>query len=167
MELPEDGLFVGRVWRTGIGPSVVTVRRGRLFDVTSRAHPTLSALVGAEDIAGACGGGEDLGPLAEWEGRSREAAARRDGEASRLLAPCDLQAVKACGVTFARSMVERVIEERAGGDPARADAIRARVAAAVGERLRDLVPGSPEAGEVARLLRAEGLWCGARRSATT
>jgi fumarylacetoacetate (FAA) hydrolase family protein len=77
---------------------------------------------------------------------------------TRLLAPCDLQAIKACGVTFARSMIERVIEERAAGDPSRAEAIRARVAAAIGDSLRNLVPGSAEAAEVKRLLQAEGLW---------
>ena len=75
-----------------------------------------------------------------------------------FLSPADLQAIKACGVTFARSMIERVIEERAAGDASRADAIRARVASAIGDSLRNLRPGSPEAAEVKRLLQAEGLW---------
>src|SRR5690606_9765422 len=75
-----------------------------------------------------------------------------------LLAPCDLQAVKACGVTFARSMLERVIEERASGDPARAEAIRAKVGAAIGGSLRDLRAGSPEAAEVKKKLNEAGLW---------
>lgn len=158
MELDRDGLYLGRVWREGIGPCVVTVRDGRLRDVTSRAFPTLSALLAAEDIAEACAGGEEIGPIGEWEAMSLDAAARRDAGASRLLAPCDLQVVKACGVTFARSMIERVIEERAGGDPSRAEAIRTRVGAVVGERLRDLVPGSAAAAEVRAVLQAEGLW---------
>jgi fumarylacetoacetate (FAA) hydrolase family protein len=158
MDLDRDGLYVGRVWREGTGPCVVAVRDGRLRDVTARAHPTLSDLLALEDIAGACAGGEDIGPLDEWEAMSLDAAARRDGEASRLLAPCDLQAVKACGVTFARSMIERVIEERAGGDPSQAETVRARVGAVVGERLRDLLPGTAEAAEVRRVLQAEGLW---------
>jgi fumarylacetoacetate (FAA) hydrolase family protein len=89
--------------------------------------------------------GEDLGPVAEVMARG-------------LLAPCDLQAVKACGVTFARSMIERVIEERAGGDAGKAAAIRARVAGVIGDSLRDLVPGSAKAAEVKALLMAEGLW---------
>jgi fumarylacetoacetate (FAA) hydrolase family protein len=80
------------------------------------------------------------------------------GGITRLIAPVDLQAIKACGVTFARSMIERVIEERAGGDPGRADAIRGRVARVIGDSLRDLVPGSDEAAEVKRLLQHEGLW---------
>ena len=79
-------------------------------------------------------------------------------ETTHLLAPCDLQAIKACGVTFARSMVERVIEERAAGNPALAAEIRTRLAGAIGDSLRDLLPGSAKAAEVKALLQAEGLW---------
>lgn len=156
IDLPADGLFVGRAWRAGIGPAVVTVRAGRVLDITSRAAPTVRDLLEQPDIPGfvAAQPGEEIGPLAEIAAASREAT----GDATRLLAPCDLQAVKACGVTFARSMLERVIEERAGGDPARAEAIRTRVAGVIGDSLRDLVPGSDKAAEVKRLLQAEGLW---------
>ncbi|TNC72618.1 fumarylacetoacetate hydrolase family protein [Rubellimicrobium roseum] len=160
LDLPGEGLFVGRVWRPGQGPSVVTVRDGRLADITSREAPTVSTLLEREDLAAfaAAAPGEDLGSLEEISAASLYAAESRDPDALRLLAPCDLQAVKACGVTFARSMIERVIEERAGGDPTRAEEIRLRVGAVVGERLRDLVPGSEQAAEVKRLLQAEGLW---------
>ena len=75
-----------------------------------------------------------------------------------LLAPCDLQAVKAAGVTFASSMVERVIEERAAGDPAKAQSVRERVGALIGSSLRDIRPGSDEAEKVKAALIAEGLW---------
>ncbi|HXV31327.1 MAG TPA: fumarylacetoacetate hydrolase family protein, partial [Sinorhizobium sp.] len=75
-----------------------------------------------------------------------------------LLAPSDLQAVKACGVTFARSMIERVIEERAAGDAARAEAIRKRMTAIIGDSLRDLKAGSPEAARVKAALIEEGVW---------
>ena len=98
--------------------------------------------------------GSMIGSLSEIAAASIEASS----ETTRLIAPNDLQAVKACGVTFARSMIERVIEERSAGDPKRADAIRARVKEAIGESLRNLVPGSPEAAQVKRLLIAEGLW---------
>ncbi len=154
--LPPDGLFLGRVWRAGIGPSIVTLRDGRVIDITSKAAATMRDVLEQVDILAFVGAiaGEDIGALEDIAAASVEPA----GDVTRLLAPCDLQAVKAAGVTFARSMIERVIEERAGGDPARADAIRARVVAVIGDTLRDLVPGSTQAAEVKRLLQAEGLW---------
>ena len=156
INLPPDGLFVGRVWRAGIGPAVVTLRGGRVVDITSRVAPTLRDLLEITDVAGfvASQTGEDIGGLQEIAAMSTEAGSGQ----TRLLAPCDLQAVKACGVTFAGSMVERVIEERAAGDASRAEAIRIRVAAAIGDSLRGLVPGSEKAAEVKRVLLAEGLW---------
>lgn len=152
--LPPEGTFVGRVWCEGRGPCIVTLRAGHVIDITTRAAPTLRDLLELPDIPAhvAAIAGEDLGPL------DAILAASRAGTGTRLLAPCDLQAVKACGVTFARSMIERVIEERAGGDPARAAAIRARIADTIGASLRDLVPGSEEAARVKALLQAEGLW---------
>ncbi|AWB48002.1 fumarylacetoacetate hydrolase [Gemmobacter aquarius] len=154
--LPQEGLFLGRVWRAGVGPAVVTLRGGRVFDITSRAAPTMRDVLEQADIAGYVAGiaGQDIGSLDDIAAASVEPA----GDVTRLLAPNDLQAVKACGVTFARSMIERVIEERAAGDASRAEAIRARVAGAIGDSLRNLVPGSDEAAEVKRLLQAEGLW---------
>src|SRR5690606_25300287 len=90
----------------------------------------------------------DLGPLQAF----------LDGSAGWLLAPVDLQAVKAAGVTFADSMLERVIEERAKGDPAQAEAVRAKLKPVLGENLRGLVPGSAKAQEVKALLQEMGLW---------
>ncbi len=89
-----------------------------------------------------------------------EIAANRPGDLSKphFLAPCDLQAIKACGVTFASSMVERVIEEKAAGDPAKALNIRNRVGNAIGVSLRDVQAGSEEAARVKEALIAEGLW---------
>jgi len=135
---------------------VVTLRAGRVLDITSRLAPTLRDLLEITDVSGfvAAQTGEDIGGLDEIAAMSTEAGSGQ----TRLLAPCDLQAVKACGVTFAGSMVERVIEERAAGDASRAEAIRTRVAAAIGDSLRGLVPGSDKAAEVKRVLQAEGLW---------
>ncbi len=160
VDLPAGGAFVGRVWRPGMGPAVVAVRSSEVADITSREGPTVSALLERDDAVQVVRSapGERLGSLDELAAASLRAAEDRDPDALRLLAPCDLQAVKACGVTFARSMIERVIEERAGGDPSRAEAIRARVGDVVGERLRDLVPGSEASAEVKRVLQAEGLW---------
>lgn len=156
IKIPSDGLFVGRVWRSGVGPCLVTVRDGNIFDITSKDAPTMRDLLELENPAAFVRrqAGIRIGSLEEIAAGSLEAS----GDATRLLSPNDFQAVKACGVTFARSMIERVIEERSAGDPKRADAIRARVKDAIGESLRNLVPGSAEAAEVKRLLIAEGLW---------
>ena len=152
--LSADGCYVGRLWRAGVGPCLVTLRGAHLWEITTPAAPTMRDLLEQADIAGFVAGvaGADLGPL------DALCPPEAGPEVTRLIAPCDLQAVKACGVTFARSMIERVIEERAGGDPARAGAIRERIAGAIGDSLRALVPGSAEAAEVKRLLQAEGLW---------
>jgi fumarylacetoacetate (FAA) hydrolase family protein len=127
-----------------------------VVDITHRAAPTLRDVLEQGDPAVyvAAAPGEDIGPLQPMLDASVEAAP----DTTRLLAPCDLQAVKACGVTFAGSMIERVIEERAGGDPARAAAVRTRIAGVIGDSLRDLVPGSDQAAVVKTLLQAEGLW---------
>lgn len=152
-----SGLALGRAWRPGNGPAVVTLRGGRVVDITARGAATVRDILALPDPAAhvAAAPGADLGPTAALLAASTEAAGADD---FRLLAPCDLQAVKACGVTFAGSMIERVIEERAGGDPGRAAAIRGAIAAIIGTRLRDLVPGSPAAAEVKAVLQAEGLW---------
>ncbi len=151
-----NGLWLGRIWRAGIGPSLVTLREDRVIDITSKAAPTMRDALEQTDIARFISSiqGEDIGPLSEIAAASIEP----DQNQTHLLAPNDLQAVKACGVTFARSMVERVIEERAAGNPARATEIRARVADVIGNSLRDLIPGSPKAAEVKALLQAENLW---------
>jgi fumarylacetoacetate (FAA) hydrolase family protein len=156
IDMPQDGLFVGRIWRAGIGPCLVTLRGGMVVDITSTAAPTMRDLLEMDDPAGfvTAQAGTPVMPLSDLMAHSLETS----GDQTRLLAPCDLQAVKACGVTFARSMIERVIEERAGGDATRADAIRARVQSVIGDSLRNLVPGSEQAAEVKRLLQAENLW---------
>ena len=147
--------LLGRVWTEDAGgPSVVTIRDGQVIDITSRKAPTVRDVCEMADPAAyvASADGAAIGSLAEIA-----AAAPGQGRA-HFLAPCDLQAVKACGVTFAKSMVERVIEERAAGDPARAEAVRARIAAAIGDSLRDVRPGSEGAARVKAALIAEGLW---------
>ncbi|SLN49802.1 Fumarylacetoacetate (FAA) hydrolase family protein [Pseudoruegeria aquimaris] len=155
-DLPDNGLWLGRVWRADLGgPGVITLRAGRVLDITSRAAPTVRDICEMEDPAAYLrrAEGEDLCAWADLE-----AAPVGDLSQTHLLAPCDLQAVKACGVTFARSMVERVIEEQAAGDPAKAEAIRARVGAAIGDSLRNVRAGSEEAARVKAALIREGLW---------
>ena len=144
------GRFVGRVWRADAdGPAIVKLFAGRLIDITSREVPTMSALIERDDLLDFVdsAAGDDLGSLAD-------AATGK----VRLLAPCDLQAVKACGVTFARSMIERVIEEKAAGDASRAQAIRTRIGDLIGDSLRNVVPGSEQAAAVKKALIEEGVW---------
>jgi fumarylacetoacetate (FAA) hydrolase family protein len=147
---------LGRVWRPDVkGPAVVTLRENRVFDITSAAAPTVRDICELAEPAAyvAAAKGEDLGTLDEIAARSCSDLANL-----HFLAPCDLQAVKACGVTFANSMVERVIEEKAAGDPQKAEAIRARVGATIGDSLRNLRAGSEEAAKVKQALISEGLW---------
>lgn len=154
---PKSATLAGRVWRPGIGPAVVTLRDGRLIDITSPTHPTLRDLLEAPAAVAIVqqATGPDLGPVGALFDASTEQAGPDD---LRLLAPPDLQAIKACGVTFADSMVERVIEEQAAGDPAAAQAIRDRVGAVIGDSLSGIIPGSEQAGHVREVLQAEGLW---------
>ena len=122
------GLFVGRIWNPEVeGPSIVTLREGMLDDITSREAPTLSALLERQDAAAfvRAASGKAVGSLADIAANSTGAP---DQTRPYLLAPVDLQAVKACGVTFAQSMIERVIEEKAAGNPERAASIRERSA---------------------------------------
>ena len=147
-------LLLGRVWsHAAEGPCPVLLRDGEVLDLTPIA-PTMSGLLDLPDLAGALrDGGPSLGPLDRYLDRGDGT-----GELGQLLAPCDLQAVKAAGVTFAGSMIERVIEERAKGDPALAEAIRAELSEILDGNLRGLVPGSDKAAEVKAHLQKAGLW---------
>ncbi|QND18535.1 fumarylacetoacetate hydrolase family protein (plasmid) [Rhizobium leguminosarum bv. trifolii] len=152
------GLFVGRIWNPEVeGPSIVTLREGVLLDITSREAPTLSTLLERQDAAAfvRAASGKAVGSLADIAANSTGAP---DQTRSYLLAPVDLQAVKACGVTFAQSMIERVIEEKAAGSPERAASIRERVSTLIGGSLTNLKAGSPEAAKVKQALIDEGMW---------
>ncbi|MGO7592949.1 fumarylacetoacetate hydrolase family protein [Rhizobium leguminosarum] len=152
------GLFVGRIWNPEVeGPSIVTLREGMLVDITSREAPTLSTLLERQDAAAfvRAASGKAVGSLADIAANSTGAP---DQTRPYLLAPVDLQAVKACGVTFAQSMIERVIEEKAAGNPERAASIRERVGTLIGGSLTNLKAGSPEAAKVKQALIDEGMW---------
>ncbi|AXA44350.1 fumarylacetoacetate hydrolase family protein [Rhizobium leguminosarum] len=153
-----DGLFVGRIWNPEAeGPSIVTLREGVLIDITSREASTLSALLERQDAAAfvRAASGKAVGSLAVIAANSTGAP---DQTRPYLLAPVDLQAVKACGVTFAQSMIERVIEEKAAGNPERAASIRERVSTLIGGSLTNLKAGSPAAAKVKQALIDEGMW---------
>ncbi|MFN3506739.1 MAG: fumarylacetoacetate hydrolase family protein [Allorhizobium sp.] len=146
-----DAVLVGRVWYDAAGgPCPVLIRNGQVLDLSSIAA-TVSGLFEIEGLAEILmthEGLADLGSLDEF----------LSGKAGRLLAPVDLQAVKAAGVTFADSMLERVIEEQAKGDAGRAQSIREKLAPVLGDSLRGLVAGSEQAAKVKTLLQDMGLW---------
>jgi fumarylacetoacetate (FAA) hydrolase family protein len=159
--LPGDGCagaLAGRVWRPDVeGPSVVALRADGVFDV-SAAFATSRDLCEAPDAAFAlrAAGGERLGSLEAILANTPTES--RDPSRPWLLAPIDLQAIKAAGVTFAASMLERVIEERARGDRAGAARVREQMAKMIGTDLAKLKPGSPEAQKLKDALIAEGAW---------
>jgi len=117
----------------------------------------MQALLEADDPAAVAlaAQGTDIGALSDVAGNSTEAP---DLSRPYFLSPSDLQPIKACGVTFASSMLERVIEEKAKGDPSKADAIRARCTEILGESLRNVVPGSEKAMALKDALIAENIW---------
>jgi fumarylacetoacetate (FAA) hydrolase family protein len=159
--LPEDGTsgtLVGRVFLPQAqGPAVVVVREDGVFDVTRR-FPTESALCEETNPAAALRetGGERIGALDAL--LANTPPDRRDRTKPWLLAPVDLQVLKAAGVTFAISMLERVIEERSRGNPASAEAIRKEVVRLVGDDLSKLKPGSTEAMRLKQVLIEQNAW---------
>jgi fumarylacetoacetate (FAA) hydrolase family protein len=152
--MPEDwrdAVLVGRI-DLGDGPTPIVVKEGRVFDV-SKSAPTVSALL---EKWNGVPQGKDLGDINDL---GLQTAWSNGGKAKvKLLAPVDLQCVKAAGVTFAVSAMERVIEERAKGVPGTAQAIREELAARIGTDIRKVVPGSPEAAKLKDALIADGLW---------
>jgi len=141
-----EGLFLGRI-ETAEGPTPVLLEGGILHDM-SHVAPTAAQLVA--DRAFDVSKGRALGDLASLNLSS-------DGT-PRLLSPVDLQCVKAAGVTFAVSAVERVIEERARGDASKAAEVRAMLEGRIGGGIRGLKPGSTEAMALKQALIDEGMW---------
>src|SRR5581483_2520373 len=159
--LPEDGTsgtLVGRVFLPEAGgPAVVAVRADGVFDV-SATFPTVSALCEMDEPARALreARGERIGDLADILANTPPDT--RNTQKPWLLAPVDLQVLKAAGVTFAISMLERVIEERARGNPASADAIRKEVVRLVGDDFSKLKPGSEQAMHLKQVLIEQNAW---------
>lgn len=164
--LPVDrdrATLVGRAWLPGPvpGPTPITVKGDRVFDLGGLC-PTVSALLDLDDPVAAIrralddGTAAPLGTVGDL--LATTPSARRDAKRPWLAAPPDLQALKACGVTFVSSMLERVIEEQAQGDPERAESVRASLGADIGASLGAIRPGSPEAAKVKEKLLAQGMW---------
>ena len=154
-----DALLIGRLWQPGIGPTVVACHGGMLLDLSGLAA-TASQLLELPHVASAVRAAlptaTPLAPLATVLANSDEAL--RDESHPWLLAPCDLQVVKASGVTFVASLLERVIEEQARGDASRAQAIRTALSGILDDNLAGIVPGSNEAARVKQVLIEQGVW---------
>jgi fumarylacetoacetate (FAA) hydrolase family protein len=160
--LPADrhrALLVGRAWLPARGgPAPVAVRGDELVDLSPLA-PTVSQLFEQPDVASIIHATSALPRVAALADALANAdPATRDAGAPWLVAPCDLQAVKAAGVTFVASMLERVIEEQARGDPAKAVTVRRTIVAIIGDDLAAVRPGSPEAARLKDALIREGAW---------
>ena len=160
--LPADhtrALLIGRLHVPALeGPVLVRVTADGIFDLSAVAA-TARDLLELEDPAAAVRAARDAPRIAETAATLANCAeATREPPLPWFLAPCDLQAVKAAGVTFVSSMLERVIEEQARGDPARAERVRAAVVAIIGENLRSVKPGSPQAARLKEALIAQGVW---------
>ena len=159
--LPVDGVagtLIGRAWVPGqiAGPSPIVLRADGVFDLSER-FATLSDLLESDAPLSAV---RDTPGIFIASVKDLLANTGPDADPSRayLLPPLDLQVIKAAGVTFAASMIERVIEEQAGGDAAKAEAVRATVQGVIGDNLRSIVPGSEQAMRLKAFLIEQGMW---------
>jgi fumarylacetoacetate (FAA) hydrolase family protein len=153
----ERAVLIGRVWRPAPhnGPSVVTVRNGDVIDITEVVATTADLFDRADALEIARSApGESLGSVDALMARSLDP----DATGLRLLAPCDVQAIKACGVTFAVSLLERVIEEQAGGDASKAKEIRETINTLIGADLSRIKPGSESAQKLKAEMERRGAW---------
>jgi fumarylacetoacetate (FAA) hydrolase family protein len=152
-----DAVLIGRAQVAGTGPVLVQVRPDGVFDL-SQVAPTCSELLELPDPAAAvrAASGARIGSTADMLANSAFDA--HDPALPWFLAPCDLQAIKAAGVTFVASMLERVIEEQARGDASRAEEVRAAVVAVIGDNLGAVRPGSDEAMRLKEVLLEQGMW---------
>ncbi|MCP1574388.1 MULTISPECIES: fumarylacetoacetate hydrolase family protein [Herbaspirillum] len=159
--LPEDhaqATLIGRVWQPDVGPVLVKIDADGAYDLTLIAA-TSSQLLELDDPAAAVRAASNMTRIATLQELLDNAdAAQRDTSRPWLLAPIDLQAVKASGVTFVASMLERVIEEQARGDAGKAESVRRAISAVIGDNLSSVVPGSPEAARLKEVLLEQGVW---------
>ena len=164
--LPKDGFtgtLIGRAWvpanltGSAAGPSPVLLTAACVFDLSPIA-PTSTDLFN-NGFSRAEVDTSQLQNLGSYDQIAANTfAGEKEADVPYFLAPTDLQALKACGVTFMVSMLERVIEERAGGDASKADAVRQKIKEQINVDINSIIPGSQEAEALKRLLQSEGLW---------
>ena len=154
-----DATLIGRVWWPDAGgPVPVVVRDDGVYDLSAVAE-TSSGLLALDDPLAAIRSASSLPRVAAvGDVLANAAVDARDERRPWVLAPCDLQPVKASGVTFVASLLERVIEEQARGDAAKAEGLRRSILSVIGESLHDVRPGSPEAMQLKAVLIGQGIW---------
>ena len=157
--IPTDGVLLGRAHVPGAKhPRVVTVREGRVIDITAAGAATSRDICERQEPEAyvAAAKGTDIGSVDALLANSW--GEKLSDKSPSLLSPIDLQAVKAAGVTFVVSLLERVIEEQARGDKAKAEALRGEITMLIGTDLSKLVPGSDTAMKVKQTLISRGVW---------
>ncbi|PHR06658.1 MAG: fumarylacetoacetate hydrolase [Sulfitobacter sp.] len=153
----EDALLIGRIWLedgTSPGPRLVRVCSEGVYDLSELA-PTCSELMKLEDVAKRVRAFGKKNRISETQSILLDTFT---GRKQRFISPVDLQSIKACGVTFAKSMLERVIEERAGGDPQKAVNIRISLSETIGQDIGQVKPGSDTADQLKAALQEKGFW---------
>ncbi len=160
--LPHDharAVLIGRVWLPDVeGPALVRVQGGVVHDLSSVAA-TSSQLLNTDDPVAAIRGAVALAEIGSTvDLLANTGLDQRNARVPWFLAPCDLQPIKASGVTFVASLLERVIEEQARGDAGKADGLRTSILTVIGNSLHDCRPGSPEASRLKDVLIAQGVW---------
>ena len=158
--LPQDhqqAALIGRIYVPGLGPTLVRVCHDHVYDI-SHIAPTSTHLLELNGAAAAVR--QSVAPrIADTQAvLANSELEQRDASKPWFLAPCDLQAIKAAGVTFVASMIERVIEEQARGDAGRAEAVRRSVVGVIGDNLRSVKPGSAQAAKLRDVLIGQGMW---------
>ncbi len=154
----QDAVLVGRAWLPAVGPTLVRIQDAEVQDLSPVAATT-SQLLDLDDPAAAVRSARGLRRVAGLDDvLANSMSPGRDETAPWFLAPCDLQAIKASGVTFVSSLLERVIEEQARGDSAKAAGLRKSITAVIGDNLQAVRPGSDEAQRLKEVLIAQGAW---------
>lgn len=156
--LPVDGCagaLIGRVWLPGedAGPVVVTLRDDNVYQLEAL---TMADFLNDGNALKNIKGGTLIGSVNEV--LANTTPDNRDGRIPWFISPIDLQSVKAAGVTFVRSMLERVIEEMIKGDASAADEVRKKIFDSIGGDIANVVPGSPDAEKLKLALIEQGLW---------
>jgi fumarylacetoacetate (FAA) hydrolase family protein len=164
-DMAKEGVWIGRcmvpsslAFKGVAGPHVVKVQNGKVYDLSEHFYST-SELINTENVVAVLTTLSDLPVLGNlMEVLENSFHQNRKDAVPYFIAPNDLQSVKACGVTFVKSLMERVIEEKARGDAHKAEQIRQSIYETLGNDLSKIVPGSPQTEVLKKRFQEEGIW---------